>query len=53
MHYADDVVTFNGQDMTVEEFVMFAMSRAGGLGGGMAGHELPEGDYEEGYDPDA
>ena len=53
LHYADDVVTFNGQDMTVEEFVMFAMSRASGMDGGMAGHELPEGDYEEGYDPDA
>lgn len=53
LHYANDEVTFNEQKMSVEEFVMLVMSKAGGLGGG-AGDEQPEGYVpEEGEAPDA
>ncbi|UCJ14770.1 YdgA family protein [Pseudomonas sp. MM211] len=45
LHYANDKVTFNGQDMTVEEFAMFVMSKANGLGGGALG-----GDDQSQYD---
>lgn len=47
LHYANDKVTFNGQDMTVEEFALFVMSKANGLGGGLGGD-----DQSEGYAPD-
>lgn len=64
LHYANDKVTFNGQDMTVEEFAMFVMSKANGLGGGALGGDdqsqyddaeqaYPEGGIgEEDYDED-
>lgn len=45
LHYANDKVTFNGQDMTVEEFAMFVMSKANGMGLGGA-------DQSEDYAPD-
>ncbi|TBU89005.1 YdgA family protein [Phytopseudomonas dryadis] len=46
LHYANDKVTFNGQDMTVEEFAMFVMSKANGLGGGgLGGDDQPQ--YDE------
>lgn len=32
LQYANDQVIFNGEDMTVEEFAMFVMSKANGLG---------------------
>ncbi|MEN0105348.1 MAG: DUF945 family protein, partial [Pseudomonas sp.] len=47
LHYANNEVTFNDQKMSVDEFVMLVMSKAGGLGAG-AGDEQPEG-----YEPDA
>lgn len=47
LHYANDKVTFNGQDMTVEEFAMFVMAKANGLTGGVGGDDQPEG-----YAPD-
>ena len=33
LHYANDQVTFNGKQMTVEQFVALAMSSGGGLAG--------------------
>ena len=33
LHYANDQVTFNGKQMTVEQFVELAMSSGGGLTG--------------------
>jgi uncharacterized protein YdgA (DUF945 family) len=32
LHYANNQVEFNGQKMTVEEFVGFVMSKLGGAG---------------------
>lgn len=39
LHYANDQVTFNGKQMTVEQFVALAMSSGGGLAG--MGNEAP------------
>jgi len=39
LHYANDQVTFNGKQMTVEQFVALAMSSGAGLAG--MGHEAP------------
>jgi uncharacterized protein YdgA (DUF945 family) len=39
LHYANDQVTFNGKQMTVDQFVALAMSSGGGLAG--MGHEAP------------
>lgn len=36
LHYANNQVDFNGQKMTVEEFVGMVMAMAGGMGGGAA-----------------
>jgi uncharacterized protein YdgA (DUF945 family) len=33
LHYANNEVTFNGQKMTVEQFISFVMSKAGAMGG--------------------
>ncbi|MBU2155014.1 MAG: YdgA family protein, partial [Gammaproteobacteria bacterium] len=33
LHYANDQVTFNGKQMTVDQFVALAMSSGGGLAG--------------------
>jgi uncharacterized protein YdgA (DUF945 family) len=33
LHYADNQVDFNGQKMSVEQFIGFVMSKAGGAGG--------------------
>ena len=35
LHYADNRVTFNGQDMSVDEFVTLVMAKTGGMGGGL------------------
>ena len=50
LRYANDMVTFNGHDMTLDQFAMFVMSRAGG---GLAERDQPQGDddEEEAYDP--
>ena len=32
LHYANNEVNFNGQKMTVEQFVGFVMSKMGGAG---------------------
>ena len=37
LHYANNQVDFNGQKMTVEEFVGMVMATAGGMGGAAAG----------------
>lgn len=42
LHYADDKVKFNGQDMTAQEFVAFAMGTAQGMGLGGAAAEPEE-----------
>lgn len=52
LHYANNEVTFNDQKMSVEEFAMLVMSKAGGLGGGM-GEEQPEGYVPDEEQPDA
>ncbi len=52
LHYANNEVIFNDQKMSVEEFVMLVMSKAGGLGGG-AGDEQPEGYAPDDEAPDA
>lgn len=33
LHYANNEVTFNGQKMTVEQFLSFVMSKVGAMGG--------------------
>jgi uncharacterized protein YdgA (DUF945 family) len=33
LHYANNEVTFNGQKMTVEQFISFVMSKAGAMSG--------------------
>ena len=33
LHYANNEVTFNGQKMTVEQFLSFVMSKAGAVSG--------------------
>lgn len=61
LHYADNKVTFNGQDMSVDEFVMLVMSKTGGMGGGLGddasayGDDAPEdmGGYDDGADTQA
>lgn len=53
LHYANNEVTFNDQKMSVEEFVMLVMSKAGGLGGGAGGDEQPEGYVPDEEAPDA
>ncbi|ARU87622.1 YdgA family protein [Pseudomonas sp. M30-35] len=45
LHYANDKVVFNGQEMTTEEFAMFVMSKANGIGGGALGGDAPSQDY--------
>ncbi|PZW68657.1 uncharacterized protein YdgA (DUF945 family) [Pseudomonas sp. URMO17WK12:I1] len=35
LHYADNKVTFNGQDMSVDEFVTLVMAKTGDMGGGL------------------
>ena len=49
LHYADNKVTFNGQDMSVDEFVMLVMSKTGGMGGGL-GDDSAAYDSQEGGD---
>jgi uncharacterized protein YdgA (DUF945 family) len=34
LHYANNEVTFNGQKMTVEQFIGFVMGKVGGMSGG-------------------
>ncbi|YCH20783.1 YdgA family protein [Pseudomonas sp. D1-3] len=61
LHYADNKVTFNGQDMSVEEFVTLVMSKTGGMGGGLGddasayGDDAPEdlGGYDDGAETQA
>ncbi len=58
LHYADDKVRFNGQDMSVEAFAQLLMSKATGLGGGAPsqhpgpGRAYPHAGGEEGRDGD-
>ncbi|MGY4535328.1 uncharacterized protein YdgA (DUF945 family) [Pseudomonas sp. TE3786] len=52
LHYANNEVVFNDQKMSVEEFVMQVMSKAGGLGGG-ADDEQAAGDPPDEQSPDA
>jgi uncharacterized protein YdgA (DUF945 family) len=33
LHYANNEVTFNGQKMTVEQFLTFVMSKVGAMSG--------------------
>lgn len=49
LHYADGKVKFNGQDMTEQEFVAFAMNTAQGmgLGGAAAAEEEPQQEGQE------
>lgn len=49
LHYADGKVKFNGQDMTEQEFVAFAMNTAQGmgLGGAAAAEEEPQQQEQE------
>lgn len=42
LQYANNQVDFNGQKMTVEEFVGMVMAMAGGMGGGAADEAGPE-----------
>lgn len=49
LHYADNKVNFNGQDMSVDEFVTLVMAKTGGMGGGL-GDEASMYDPEEGMD---
>ena len=51
LHYADNKVTFNGQDMSVDEFVTLVMSKTGGMGGGLDG-EASMYDPQEGMGED-
>jgi len=61
LHYADNKVTFNGQDMSVEEFVTLVMSKTGGMGGGLGdeasayGDDAPQdlGGYDDGAETQA
>ena len=60
LHYADNKVTFNGQDMTVEEFITLVMAKTGGMGGGLDDEAsmydpeegMGEGDHADGQAPD-
>nr|WP_288497605.1 YdgA family protein [uncultured Pseudomonas sp.] len=53
LHYADNKVTFNGQDMSVDEFATLVMAKTGGMGGGLgddpAAYDSQDGSqYDEG-----
>jgi len=52
LHYANNEVVFNDQKMSVEEFAMLVMSKAGGLGGA-GGDEQPEGMVPDDEAPEA
>lgn len=52
LHYANNEVVFNDQKMSVEEFAMLVMSKAGGMGMG-GGDEQPEGYVPDEEAPDA
>ena len=53
-------MTFNGQDMTVEEFITLVMAKTGGMGGGLDDEAsmydpeegMGEGDHADGQAPD-